>query len=222
MDVAEFDAWRQAYDSMSYENQKAFYARVGLEHPRQAGFTLDAWKIFLMGCLQSLGPVLVGQDKCLKTKGPQPLRVLEFGGWNGELAEALWDYFNPERWWNLEIRESAVETAVCHREGYVVFIPPDFAWEVALPPAEVVVASHFAEHVRFAELLALLKNLPAKATHFGIEAPIREDAVGVSWMGYHGSHILEVGWVQLEAAFEERGWKRYHVHGNLRGFRRMT
>lgn len=205
MDVAGFDAWREAYDSMSYEDQKAFYARVGLEHPRQAGFTLDVWKTFLAGCRPPEG---------------QPLRVLEFGGWNGELAEALWDSFGPEQWLNLEIWESAVETAVCHRAGYTVWIPPDFAWEVALPPAEVIVASHFVEHIRFAELRALLKNLPARSMYFGVEAPIREDAENVSWMGYHGSHILEVGWKQVEAAFEERGWRRYYLHGNLRGFMR--
>lgn len=203
MDVAEFDAWREAYDGLSYEEQKAFYARVGLEHPRQAGFTLDAWKTFLTGC-------------------PQPLKVLELGGWNGELAEALWDHFDPTRWWNLEIRESAVETAICHRDGYVVYIPPDFAWEAALPPVQVVVASHFVEHIRFAELLALMENMPVTVTHMGIEAPIQDDAEGVDWTGYHGSHILEVGWRQLEVAFEERGWRRYHVHGNLRGFRRVA
>lgn len=192
-----FDDWRRNYDGMSYADQVAFYELIGKKYPRQICFDAGAYGRFF--------------EYVLILKDAEPKRsirpsVLEIGGWNGELAQAMLErYADIAAWHNIEIRASAAETAVCQSERYRVVDAGDFAWRVALPEAEVFVASHVIEHIRAHELAALLDNLPASVRFVGLQAPLGEE--GRDWSGYLGSHILEIGWWMVEALLKKRGFR---------------
>lgn len=176
MDIADFDAWRERYNEMTYRDMKRFYDLVEADHPLQQAYDANAFSRFLDHTIASIGSV----------------SVLEIGGWKGELAQRMLVKPGIAMWCNLEICENAARKSVFSSPRYETIIPDDFAWNIMLPEANVFIASHFIEHIRWRELKALVHNLPSKIQFMGLQAPIQES--GTDWMGYHGTHILEVGW----------------------------
>lgn len=195
MDIAAFDAWRANYDQMSYADQQAFYDRFEAEHPAQAGYLLDGglehFTRFFEHCLAHLPKTY----------------VLELGGWKGELAREMLNRFpSLSVWCNVEICCRAIKRTVFSDARYLTYNPPDQPWKVALPPGNVLVASHFIEHIKSLELDKLLRNLPATLRYAALVAPL--PATGpVDWSGYHGSHILEQGWQEVNTALWYYGWQ---------------
>jgi hypothetical protein len=181
MNIADFDAWRERYDEMTYEDMKEFYNLVEIDHPLQQAYDANAFSRFLDRAIASIGPV----------------SVLEVGGWKGELAQKMLVKPGIVEWRNLEICERAVQKSVFSSPRYEAVIPDDFAWKVALPKADVLVASHFIEHVKWREFAALMSSLPGEFRFVGLQAPIQETET--DWTGYHGTHILEVGWQDVSA-----------------------
>lgn len=191
MDVADFDAWRENYLHMTYQDQQEFYDRVEAEHPHQAAFTVEYFGRFLEHISESLAMIY----------------VLEFGGWKGELARELlaippWIPI----WCNVEICRQAVENSLFRSPHYTTLIPKNFPWNVELPPANVVVASHFIEHITRSDLDMLIQNLPASVRYVALEAPIPDEGNDIDWTGYHGSHILEIGWKQVKRLLMNNGF----------------
>lgn len=195
MDIAEFDRWRADYDRMSYAEQQSFYDRMEAEHPVQAGYALDNGLLRFTHAFEQIIP------KLPKTY------VLELGGWHGELAkEMLSRCPGISVWCNVEISRAAVRNSVFSDARYLTYVPPDQPWRVPLPPGNVLVASHFIEHIRADNLVSLMLSLPDTLRYMILVAPLPESAEDNDWAGYHGSHILEWGWreVRQQALFD---WK---------------
>lgn len=185
MNVSDFDAWRENYGNMSYADQQDFYDRVYADHPDQAGYVLhgglELFSHFFERVLSELPKVY----------------VLELGGWRGELANEMLNRFpSLSIWCNVEICRAAVRGTVFASPRYTTWIPPDHPWNVELPPANVVVASHFIEHIKRHELDLLLINLPATLRYLVSVAPLPE-VERPDWNSYHGSHILEASWDEV-------------------------
>lgn len=204
MDVAEFDAWRDEYCQMDYAAQREFYDRVAVDHPCQRAFDFESFaKFFRLYASRA--------------------RVLEFGGWKGELAEAILG-LSPSaqisKWDNFEISYLAVSQTVCRDVRYVAAVHDQFVWNINLPDADVLVMSHFIEHIRMCHLSILLSRLPPSIRWLLVQAPLPEKAEDIDWSGYHGSHILEVGWEELTAYMRFFGLKEDMAHrrGNFRVF----
>lgn len=182
MNIADFDNWRTNYDYMSYTRQQDFYDRMEADHGTQAGYNERAYTRFLEYVNQHV----------------EPLYILELGGWKGELACHMLNRIpHIAIWCNLEICKAAVNKSIFQSGKYYVWVPPDFAWRVILPPCNIVIASHFVEHIRAEQLAAIFEKLPATTRYIGLQSPIEEDATAHDWTGYHGSHILEIGWKQV-------------------------
>jgi hypothetical protein len=218
MNVADFDAWRERYDDMTYQEMADFYDAVEIDHPLQKAFNANAFDRFLDHASEVLCHPYLG-----------PMRVLEIGGWKGELArEMLEGHGVIIDWCNIEICWRAIEKSVVTSK-YTAMKPVDFPWNVQLPNADVFVASHFIEHIREWQLKALLGSLSISRSlrYTGIQAPIPESGENVDWTGYHGTHILEIGWEQVSTillwfgfveipflrvddfrAFERPGWPK--------------
>lgn len=191
MDVRDFDAWRVQYDNMSYQNQKDFYNLVEVDHPCQQAFNVDAYHGFFGHVARKV----------------EYARVVEVGGWKGGLAMVMLDRWpNITDWYNVEICEYAMLKSICYSSRYEMLIPSDWMWNVPLPAAEVFVASHTIEHIKQHQLEALFDNLPAETRWLGLQAPIAEDAIDTDWTGYHGTHILEIGWKQISKSLDGRGF----------------
>jgi hypothetical protein len=196
MDIKDFDAWREAYAGMTYQEQQAFYDRVEADHPLQKGFTLLRFHNFFLHIASR------------REKAQGKTYVLELGGWKGELAQEMLKSFPfVAIWCNVEICRRAVEKSVFASPCYTTYVPPEFPWRVELPPSNVLVASHFIEHISQRHLERLVRNLPDTMRYLAIEAPIPADDSRVDWTGYHGSHILEIGWKQVIDLLRQHGFE---------------
>jgi hypothetical protein len=60
--------------------------------------------------------------------------------------------------------------------------------------------------MRKAELDEMLSGLGPKTEWALIDAPIPDDAESVTWRGYGGTHILEIGWSQVVDLFANHGF----------------
>lgn len=210
MNIAAFDQWRAEYDTLTYQEQVKFYNQVEKDHPVQNSFrnNLPAWLSFFAYVAGRLG---------------KP-RVMELGGWHGELASIiLSSYPVIDSWTNYEISQEAVNKTVCGDSRYQAIVPNDYAWNIKLPDCDVFVASHTLEHIRARKLERLLDNLPATINYLAIEIPLPESGP-VDWGGYHGSHILELNWAEVEALLILRGFQpiRSLCWNEFRAFERKS
>ena len=182
-----WDDWRAAYDTMSFDDQQDFYdrvfdvARVQRQHdPKKLGALLDYIA--------------------------EPVSVVELGGWDGELAATMLAGGQIVKWRNYEISRKAVEASVCDDARYEAIALTDFYWNDQ-HYADVFVASHVLEHLRQIDVAATLDA--TKARWVFIAAPLAETSR--EWGGYHGSHILEIGWRGLMDMLWDRGYD--HLDG---------
>lgn len=184
MEPAHFNLWRANYDRMSYQDQMAFYDLVEAEHSNQNSFNPEAWEAFFEWL-----PL-------------EKIIVFELGGWHGEMAAHLLPAFPKiTRWVNWEISRAAVNGTVCDDSRYEAEVPIAFAWLLPLPAHNVFVASHTLEHIRLYQAYQLFKELP-EGVYIGLEVPVSDDIP--NWDGYHGSHIIEGGWLDIAAIVNKR------------------
>jgi len=208
MQPQDFDRWRAEYDQMSYADQVAFYNQVAEDHPHQVHFDASAFELFLRHTIDQVGCV----------------GVLEVGGWKGELAgKMLTRLPGILVWINYEISQTAAEQSVPKTDRYQVVVSDDFVWNITLPPCDVLVASHTIEHIKARELGALIDNLPSTIKYIGLQAPLADSAQNVTWAGYWGSHILEIGWYEVVKMLDERGFMVLDklTLGEFRAFERV-
>lgn len=210
MQPADFDAWRANYRSMTYEQAVEFANQVYREHPVQAGWVLNngrtRWTEFLKRAIHDVSLPY----------------VLELGGHCGEMSEEMLRSFpSLVVWCNTDLASEALDNSVHGDCRYVMYHPPTWVWHAELPPANILLAAHFVEHIRYCEFRQLLGNLPDTVKWIGLQSPLPQSG-GTDWNGYHGSHILEVSWAALEDAL---GWYCYDLIEELsaedfRAFRR--
>jgi len=180
-----WNAWRGSYDEMTFADQALFYDRVFEEFPEQARFST---RVF---------------DRFLSFIAAERLDVVELGGWDGGFAaEILPAHPEIAHWVNHEISAAAVEASVCSDPRFQGRALSDWYWQRDYA-YHLFVASHVLEHLKFADVLRVFD-----ATHaywLYLQAPLGEEAM--NWHGYHGSHILEVGWREIGEALNERGYE---------------
>ena len=170
----DFDAWRTRYDAMTYADHVRTYSELWKLFPVQQHFDGHALGLFL--------------DQT------SPERVLEVGGWDGELAAVMlatcpW----ITTWDNVEICLEARDASICFDKRYRAVSGDRFLWEMEGPfDYDALVMSHSAEHMRWTELRALLEKISCRAVY--LAAPLPTDGSDPDWKGYPGTHILEVGW----------------------------
>jgi len=70
-----------------------------------------------------------------------------------------------------------------------------------------VVLSHVIEHLRFRDVGKLVDMVAKKCNWIYVDAPIRLGMDGEDWKGYHGTHILEVGWGRIDELLELYGFR---------------
>ena len=177
----DFDRWRAEYDDTPFEAQVAFYEEVAARFPdqRQFGQLVAGWAL------------------------KDATTVTEVGGWRGELAAAVLPESRIGRWTNYDICRWAVENPACTEPAYEAVALGDWPWETDLLPADAFVASHVLEHIRFRELEQLAEQFHKfKLLHLDI--PVGEDPT--DWTGYFGTHILEVGWREIDGLLQGHGF----------------
>ena len=181
----DFDQWRRFYDDLTFEDQKAVYREVAELYPRQRAFNTAEAIVFM--------------------ETHAPVHVMELGGWDGKLASILLDLYDwVESWTNYDL---VTVPWACHDARYhqEELLRP--FWETPHPVADAFVATHVIEHMRYHELGALVRAIE-KIPAVLIEAPIQRKPT--IWHGYHGTHILEVGWNAVDQLFRRHGYNIEH------------
>lgn len=199
----DFDAYRAAYDRMTYAQHAAFYELVALEYPEQAQHSREHLDEFFWG--------LHGR-----------LSVLELGGWRGEAAgHILAHYPNVRRWLNVEICRTAAENPAVQDIRYAAWSPKGWPWETPLRKTYGVgVLSHVIEHMKARHLARLIPWMAdAGVEWLYVEAPLKHKPR--EWAGSQSTHVLELGWPEVLGLFAESGyqlgrWDTYDEEGRPR------
>jgi hypothetical protein len=186
----EFNDWRAAYDRTSFAAQQAYYDGLAPRYPEQAYYDPAP-------ALDALAGARV---------------VTEVGGWRGDLArDALAARADITRWRNYDICTWALDHPKFSSPRYEGILLADWPWNTDLQPADAFIATQMIEHIRFAQLEQLAQQFPKYRTVY-LEAPIADDATDERWEDYNGTHILEVGWCQIENLLASLGFATT-VHG---------
>jgi hypothetical protein len=169
---------------MTWADQVAFYRNVERNHPIQKFYS--AWAVRdLLSLIQT------------------PVKVLEIGGWKGELAEEVHTEQVIE-WLNIEVIEAAIGTK---GDWYRAIVPDDYIWKVGLPSGfDLLVMSHTIEHVSGEQLSLIVTQFDGEWVYF--EAPLGEHQN--HWDGYSGTHILELGWHEVDDLMADQGFKKVY------------
>jgi hypothetical protein len=189
----DWNAWRAAYPTSTYEQQQRFYSDVYRQHPEQRHFNKRAVR-------RAIEQV-------------QPRTVVELGGWDGELAERMLER-HPDivEWINVEVCKEAAHISDTRHPRLSSPYLSDFYW-TSHWHADLFVASHAIEHLTVQHLEKTIAATHARALY--LDAPL-EDAPE-SWEDYHGSHILDVGWDGVDVLCERYGyllaWRQAHASG---------
>ena len=194
-----FNEWREKYDETTYEEHCEIADELYENFPMSTQFN----KNYL---LQLFAPA---------TDAPE-MRVLEFGGGIGTLAQDIFktgaDHIAA--WHNLEISRKAVENTICQDERYSAEVLDDWPWEVfdGWDNYNMLILSHIAEHIRGDQLKTLLE----KAKDIDIvylDVPVAEKTSDINWDKYLGTHILEIGWDQIDAILYTHGYQEMYRQG---------
>jgi hypothetical protein len=168
---------------MTFVDHKKFWRRLEREHPQQDYTHQDAVLHFL--------------------RDVKARKVVELGGWKGDLASYVLEQESTLTGWvNFDFAPGPIVDP-----RYVAVELQDFFWnEIDLTGFDTFVAGHVLEHLKARDLKRVLDTI-APVKHAYIEMPILESATNARWGGL-ASHILEIGWKQVETLFEEHN---FHV-----------
>lgn len=188
-----FDEWRSKYEEMSYRDNIDFHNQMESMYPNQMHFNAGNVIITLN---------LIGR----------PFKVLEFGGWKGDLAFAMITHYGDDiiNWINIEICEAVINKTIHSSEKYRVIKPHRFDWfaEKRIEKPDVVVATHFIEHIsneHFELLARYVSGIPV----IYFEAPIEDSRQ--SWNGYMGTHKLIYGWDDVKRIMKGYGYSSINL-----------
>lgn len=199
MKVAVFNGWREAYDGMSWQEQKDFYNKLVEAFPDQCTFHPEMSTRFFRNI-------------------PKKSWVMELGGLDGRTADFILKKNNQiDRWVNYEVC-SIIEN-YCKDKRYKYFVSNDFPWKLDLRFYDILYLSHILEHIKEKDIRAILRQT-SETKYIYADVPIPNKTEEINWTNYLGTHILEIGWEDLEKLFGEFGFEKYEDHGTIRFFKK--
>lgn len=200
MNVEEFDFFRDVYGRLTFAEKKKFYTRMAAEHPGQSHHNKKEALKWLSGLANKK-------------------RVLELGGWDGELAESALETFPEiESWTNWEI-VPAQTFARKHDPRYDAPLVTCELWESSLVPDnfDAFISAHAIEHLSDPQVSRLLYFLRPIRNVF-LESPLRDG--GQDWRGGTDTHVLQMGWREIEIWMGWNGLSLVKKEGDIRTFTR--
>jgi hypothetical protein len=202
-EIWQFNRYRKLYDTFSFDHKKRTANKWLKQFPEQAHFNYTPIKHWL------------------DTIVPKPVSVIEIGGWRGDLAElALSSFENIELWHNYDLI-SLNGHQKCNDSRYKLISLEDDLWHLSLSSDyNALIATHVIEHLKWAELIELIKWIPPGIRTVLLEAPLPASDEDINWKGDHSSHILEKGWEQVILLMERHMFSVDYRDGNTYIFKR--
>jgi len=187
--------FRRSYDNLPIEKHQQQYNQLANENANQRRFSEHKAREFLSRV--------------------RPARVIELGGWDGELASIILPASEIESWFNFEL--SSIRP-VCDDERFQQIVSASWAWDDERFIGDCFVSSHCLEHLSNTQLWSVLDALDAGGfTSAFTQVPL--PAVGKpDWEQWPNSgHILDMNAVEFDEAFVSRGWEAVtgeRLHGD--------
>lgn len=187
-----FNKWRAMYKELTDDEHREFMTACASAFPDQQHFQF---------------PNYVELFRFYPTV--EKPRVLEMGGWKGELAgKCLFNFKNIHAWHNIDFCSAIKDQQACKDERYTFECPDKFAWWQDMSrhvDFDIFLSSNAIEHlsdVHLLELLHRIRHIPL----IMLEAPIGDEAQ--DFTGYWGTHILQIGWNKINDVMHNYG---YHI-----------
>lgn len=190
IEIYKFNRYRRNYDNLNFLDKKKLAFRWLKKYPEQAHFDYEPVSMWLR-----------------KIVVKQPVKILEIGGWRGDLAmKALSEFQKIELWHNYDLLDNN-GSQKCIDKRYKLISLDDYIWN-ELPGFEynALIATHMIEHIRWNELQQLIQWIPSGVKTVLFEAPLPVTSENIDWKGDYSSHVLEKGWEQVIAKMKERGY----------------
>jgi len=198
--IENHNRWRKNYGQMTYQDHKDYYEAIFEDTPFQRQYHFKEMEY---------------PFERLKNK---ELWVLEFGGYQGELAhQILRKYDNIEGWDNFEITDRALKYRVCSDKRYNPIVLDDFIWDK--PPQhmayDVFVSSHTIEHITGYDFQKLVDKVIRHCDYCILEIPLPHDmSRGVeTWHNYDGTHIQDLSWGKIQTILFDAGFTKFTMTG---------
>ena len=154
-----FNNFRNKYDKMSYDELKEEYNKIYPSFPDQGSFRDNI--SYIIEFFENLKEI--------------EIRVLEFGGFKGELANIQLEKFNNIKVWdNYEICTKCIELSVVKDNRYSCIVQDDFVWNSGFKNKKynVLVSTHALEHISDDQIIKFIKKIPSSIKHLLIEVPL--------------------------------------------------
>lgn len=182
-----FNKWRALYSDLSDQEQMEFYDDLEKTYPDQKSFTKEFY------------------DAVFFKHAGEFKRVVEVGGWKGELASYCFDSYKIESWVNIELCRSAIAKTVPVNGNYVIANFNKFKWwNYSDFSGDVFIASHFIEHISNNDFRSLIEWIAPRFDYVLFEAPL--NAGENNWENYLGTHILKFGWNDINKIMAQAGF----------------
>ncbi len=136
----------------------------------------------------------------------KPGFILEIGGWRGDLADAiLKDYDFIHCWDNHDVSPDQ-STQKCHHEFYQQIPLGNYFWNLKTDSKyNALIVSHMIEHIKWRELVLLIRWIPENIKTVLFEATIAQSAENFDWAGHFSTHIFEKGFT----TYKKRQYRCY-------------
>lgn len=189
-----FNLWRERFQSMTDAEHKEFADLTEKHFPSQQHFTRSNFEILFRGRSTS--------------------KVMEIGGWKGELAHYCLNYLDVFSWVNFEFCRAAVNKTLVplYSLSYKSYCPEKLNWfldHLREDGFDACVASHTIEHLsneHFIQLVDHIAGIPLVM----FEAPLH--TAGNNWHNDFSTHILTIGWNGVNAAMERKGYRSTEIN----------
>jgi len=194
-----FNDYRRNYDNLPFENHLKLYDIIAKFFPEQKQYNLKMVHDFLNTILE-------------------PIKVVELGGWKGELAgEILSERSDVKKWTNYELCATAVNEGLKHPNYKAVVLRKFFDGKVK--GFNTLIMSHVLEHMRYADFHKIVDGIKDYGIKYiYIDAPIEEKSKNVNWTDFLGTHVLEVGWENIISLLEQSGYSLIVNENNIKVF----
>jgi len=121
------------------------------------------------------------------------LKVVELGGYEGELALQILEIYPKIQWLNVEIIKHRIKRGL-ENYRYREHVLSNQLWneKLELRGYDVFVSSHTLEHLNAVQVKHLFHYLIGnKIEYLILQTPVK--ANGQTWQGYGGAHVLRMG-----------------------------
>lgn len=193
----EWDAWRKHYDDLSIDD--LVFLNMGID-----AFIKEQKCLVADGIIEIL-------EKLYLLEGVRSLDVVELGCHRGGLACSVLKHF-PKMigsWAGYDINHYAVSNPIPDDSRYKGLKQTEWFYDLQINGSyDTFISTSTLEHhsrAQFLRIMEKLKNL-SSIRYVIIGLPVRPSG----WMGYRGSHILDMNQEEIAEALEDIGFDIFY------------